>query len=369
MSTQAVTQTPQAQPPAKVAPLKELQTLLETHKDQIAMALPRHMTPERMIRVAMTAYSTTPALHECSATSIAACIVQSSILGLEPNSVLGESYLIPFNRNTAKKGQPARWVKECQLMVGYQGLLKLVRQSGELQTVQAQSVRLNDDFDYEFGLNPFLRHKPGQGTPEERGPITHYWACANLKGGGSQFVVMTQAEIIHHRNKYSKGFEQQGQNSTWGKEEEAMALKTVLRKLCKLLPKSIEKDNVSVALGLEDHAERGRTQRFSVDVPLALHAPIDEDEADNTTEAGNVEMPKRASEKAPAEQPPQVDEVAAKQRVERKAKLEALPDLSDFPAVAKSKLTDICRVQGKFYMFGEEKCWVEYPEALEILKG
>ena len=115
---------------AKANALTALSGILEKYRNQIAMALPRHMTPERMIRVALTAMSTTPALAECDPYTIAGAVVQSSILGLEPNSVLGEAYLVPFKNSKTQR-------KECQLIPGYLGLLKLVRQSGELVMVNA----------------------------------------------------------------------------------------------------------------------------------------------------------------------------------------------------------------------------------------
>ena len=121
--------------------LVNLQDLLIRHKDQIAMALPRHMSADRMLRVAITAATTTPALLKCDARSIAGCLVQAAILGLEPSTVLGEAYLIPFG-------------KTCQLIPGWKGLLKLVRNSGELLMVNAQEVRAKDTFDFEDGLDP-----------------------------------------------------------------------------------------------------------------------------------------------------------------------------------------------------------------------
>src|SRR6516162_8349576 len=99
--------------------LISLQELLTRHKDQIAMALPRHMSVDRMLRVALTAATTTPALLKCDARSVAGCIVQAAILGLEPSTVLGEAYLFPFG-------------KPCQLTPGWRGCLTLVRNWGEL---------------------------------------------------------------------------------------------------------------------------------------------------------------------------------------------------------------------------------------------
>jgi recombination protein RecT len=256
--------------------LATLQDLLIRHKGQIEMALPKHMTADRMIRVALTACTTTPKLMECDVKTVAACIIQSAILGLEPNSALGEAYLIPYG-------------KTCQLIPGYQGLLKLVRNSGELIMVNAQVVRANDDFDFEDGLDPYLRHKRATG---DRGPVVAYWAGAVLRGGGKQFVVMTKQEVEEHGKKYSKSFT----SGPWKTEFDQMGLKTCLRRLCKLLPKSIE---AQVAINLEERHEAGLQQRFSIEVPLELQPPAEDQPQ---IEAGSDEMPKRKSEQQP-EQP------------------------------------------------------------------
>ncbi|HEX5431515.1 MAG TPA: recombinase RecT [Bryobacteraceae bacterium] len=353
----AVATVPQDNKAVAKVPLGDLQKLLEAHKDQISMALPRHMTPERMIRVAMTAYSTTPALWECDVKSIAACIVQSSILGLEPNSVLGESYLIPF-RNKGKM--------TCQLIVGYQGLLKLVRNSGELMMVNAQVVHARDDFDFEYGLEPFLRHKKAAGTPADRGPVVAYWAGAVLKGGGKQFVVMSRPEVEAHRDKYSKAKD----FGPWKTEFDEMAKKTCIRKLAKLLPKSIEKDFVSAAVNLDERAEAGLAQRFSIDVPLALQSPVDEDPS------AEVEMPKRASEvaaEAETDQPKRTKktdaDVASDAEAQRKARAErlaALADLVAFPDPMEHPIGGIIRVKGALYITNlDRSAWEPYKEPAE----
>jgi recombination protein RecT len=255
------------------SPLGTLQSLLEKYKGQISVALPRHMTPERMIRVALTAYSSTPGLQKCTPLSIAGCIVQASILGLEPNSVLGEAYLVPFGN-------------VCQLIPGYMGLIKLVRNSGELQMVNAQPVHQRDEFDFEDGLDPYLKHKRAPGTPEERGPVVAYWAGAVLKGGGRQFVVMTRAEAEGHGKKFSKTFN----NGPWKTDFDAMAMKTCIRKLCKFLPKSVE---AHTAMALDERNEAGTHQQFSIDVPLELHPPAEEEQP-------KIEEPRRKSETSEA---------------------------------------------------------------------
>lgn len=252
------------------SPGSQLQGLLEAYKGQIAMALPKHMTPERMIRVAITAYTTTPALQSCDIRTVAGCIVQSSILGLEPNSVLGESYLIPYG-------------KVCQLIPGYKGLLKLARNSGQLAMVNAQPVHQNDTFEFEDGLDARLIHKRPDAWAE-RGAVVGYWAGAVLKDGSKQFVVMSRVEAEQHGKRFSKTFAK----GPWTTDFDAMALKTCIRKLCKLLPQSVE---MQAAVSLDERNEAGLAQQFTIDVPPELQPPSDDPAAD-----AGIQMPQRASE-------------------------------------------------------------------------
>ena len=135
---------------------------LERFKGEIARALPRHLSPERMARIALTAFRMNPKLAEADPRSVFAAVIQSSQLGLEVG-LMGEAHLVPFGR-------------QCQLIPGYQGLVKLARNSGIVQDVYAHEVRINDKFDIVLGLNRTLMHEPlkQNGFPasdEERGPV------------------------------------------------------------------------------------------------------------------------------------------------------------------------------------------------------
>jgi recombination protein RecT len=297
MSTVAL-QTQSSQP----GTLKTVSDLLGKYKEQIAMALPKHLTPERMIRVALTAVSRSHMLQKCSPATIAGCVVQASILGLEPDGVLGEAYLVPYWNKKANNG---RGGYECQLIPGYQGMLKLVRNSGELKMVDVQEVCENDFFDFEKGMDPYLTHKPAMAG---RGEIKYYWAGAVLQNGGKQFEVMTKQAIEEHRDKYSKGayVTERGQfvldkegnkilQGPWKDSPDWMFKKTPLRKLIKLLPKSAQ---AQVAVALDEARDAGIPQRFTVDVPIELQQSDNGGEPEQV-EGEQIKAPQRLSEAKP----------------------------------------------------------------------
>ena len=262
--------------------LGDLQQLLEKHKAQIVNALPKHMTAERMIRIAMTAVSGSPELMRCQAISLAACIVQASILGLEPNSVLGEAYLVPFWNKKAKNPDGSLGAYQAQLIPGYLGLVKLARNTGEVSMIDAQPVYEHDFFEFEKGSEVYWRHKWERSA--DRGKVQGYWAGYVLKDGAKNFEYWTVKQIEEHRDRYSKGAYDRNGNlqGPWKDSPDWMYRKTPLRQVIKLMPKSVE---LSTAIALDERAE-SRVGQVFVDVPLALHPPVEEPD-DDTAEVQN----------------------------------------------------------------------------------
>lgn len=216
-----------------------IRDLIEKNRDQIKNALPQHLPVDRMVRVFFTALSINPKLYECTPRSLMGALIQCAQLGLEPG-VLGHAYLVPFKN-------------EVQFIPGYKGLVDLTRRSGEVSTVMAQVVHAKDAFKFAFGLNPVLEHTPSDA--QDRGKATHVYAIITLKDGGALFDVMTVGEIDGHRDRYSKA----AKNGPWVTNYEEMAKKTVLRRVCKLAPVSVETQRAVV---LSEAAEQQMPQNL-----------------------------------------------------------------------------------------------------------
>lgn len=237
----------------QIAPRNRAQNLrhmLEKYKSQIAMALPRHMTPERMMRIVLTTVQRNPSLLQCSPESIFGCVVEASQLGLEPDGILGHAYLVPFHNKHTRR-------KECQLIPGYKGLVDLARRSGQLVSIFAHVVYEKDEFDFEYGLDLKLRHKPS--SEANPGPVIAAYAVAKLKDGGVQFDVMWRHQIDRIRAR-----SQSSGNGPWVTDYEEMAKKTVVRRLCKLLPASVE---LQKAVSLDEMAAAGLPQQMDAMIP------------------------------------------------------------------------------------------------------
>lgn len=195
-----------------------LAQLIQQMKPEIAKALPSHMSPERMARIATTVLRQTPQLARCTPESFLGALLTASQLGLEPGP-LGEAYFVPYKNAVT-------------FIPGYRGLVKLARNSGQVIDLWAEIAYENDHFKWTLGLHRDITHEVAAG---ERGKPTHVYAAAQLRDGGTPFVVMTvaQVEAIRSRSMAKN-------NGPWVTDWEAMAKKTAVKQLAKWLPLSSE---------------------------------------------------------------------------------------------------------------------------------
>lgn len=206
--------------PKTKAPIIVQQVLSDQFKKQLALAVPKHLNADRMARIAATEVRKNKALLNTEPTSFLGSVMQAAQLGLEPGSALGQAYLVPYGN-------------QCQLIIGYKGMIDLARRSGQVLSLNAYAVREGDDFSFQLGLKPDIHHVPSLEADRIKKPITYVYAVATLKGGGYQFEVMSRAEVEAVRAKAKS-------KNIWNTYFEEMAKKTVIRRLFKYLPVSIE---------------------------------------------------------------------------------------------------------------------------------
>lgn len=207
----------------ELRPEQQFKAILDKMAPEFQRALPKHMDVDRMLRLALTAVRNTPKLLLCDQMSLLAALMQSAQVGLEPNTALGQAYLIPYGNNV-------------QFQIGYRGYLELAYRSEQYKTIYAHEVYANDHFEYKLGLYKDLVHIPAE-SPE--GEPIGYYAVYHLVNGGYGFVYRTKAQIDEHAMKYSQAV-QKGWTSPWKTDYNAMAKKTVLKEVLKYAPKSIE---------------------------------------------------------------------------------------------------------------------------------
>lgn len=196
---------------------KTLKDWVVDYKSEIERALPSVITQERFSRMVMSALSKTPKLKDCTPNSFLGAMLDAAQLGLEPNTTLGQAYLIPYG-------------KVCQFQIGYRGMIDLANRSGEIKNIESHIVYEKDDFDFEYGLESRLKHKPYMHA--DKGEPVWVYAIYRLVNGGYGFEVMSYEDVIAHGRQYSKTFS----NGPWQTNPEEMAKKTLLKKVLKYAP-------------------------------------------------------------------------------------------------------------------------------------
>ena len=225
----------------------DIRTLIasDRFKEQCAAALPKHLTADRFARVALTALTRNPKLQDCTRESLLRCLMDCSALGIEPDG--RRAHLIPYK-------------DQCTLIIDYKGLIELVRRSGDVAAIRAETVCENDGFDWENGN---ITHRID--WRKSRGEVQAVYAEARLASGETQTAVMTLDEVNGIRDR-SQGYSyavKGGKSHPWITDWGEMAKKTALRRLIKLLPLSVE---------IADAVERDddRVERDVTPVPAKL---------------------------------------------------------------------------------------------------
>jgi recombination protein RecT len=212
-----------------LAHVNTLRDAIKRSEGQFALALPRHVAPDRFVRAALTAINVVPKLGECTQTSILAGLMQAAQLGLEVADVRGQCYLIP---------RKTKGVMQASFQLGYRGMIDLAARAGI--TVDVDQICEHDAYDYQRGDNPRLSHRPTFGV---RGEAIAYYAVAHFADDRRpQFAVMSRAEVEEHRDRFasSRDYNTKAVTGPWVEHFDSMARKTVIRKLLNYLPISIE---------------------------------------------------------------------------------------------------------------------------------
>lgn len=220
-STNAISRQMNNKPKTSNKP-KTMRDLLEKAAPDIEKALAgiSGMTFERFQRICLTAWNINPKLKETSPMSFLAAVIQSAQLGLEPNTPLNQACIIPYK-------------KKAKFIIEYKGLLTLLYRSGEVRMVEGRTVYQKDEFDYQYGTNPYLYHKPT--TELSRGNVKAYYTIITFTNGAKDFLVMFPDQIEEIRKKFSYD-----DSLAWANNYEAMALKTVLKRQLRYAPLSVE---------------------------------------------------------------------------------------------------------------------------------
>jgi recombination protein RecT len=214
-------------------------------QQQIAAAIRTDINPKTVVRITLSNMLRNPKLMECTQASVVQAVLTACALGLEPDGVSGQAYLVPYK-------------DVCTLIPGYRGLIQLAYRSGEVLSIQSLNVYANEKFERHVGAIPPVVHNPK--PPETRGEYVGSYAVATIKGGGCvcEFMWKTEIEAIRQRSKAKD-------NGPWVTDTDEMRRKTVVRRLFKYIPSSA---TMRQAASMDDEFEADReTFVDTVDAP------------------------------------------------------------------------------------------------------
>lgn len=209
----------------------------EAQSGEIARAVPKHIDPERLVRVALTACVQNPALLNCSRESLMQATLQSASLGLMPDGVMGQAYLIPYG-------------DKAQFQIGYQGLIELAMRTERIAGIIADVVHERDKFEFwrEVDKDNF-KHRPYEGD-EDPGPPTHAYCIVRRKDGTASVTVLPKSKIEREHRSHSRA----KNAGPWVSHWEAMARKTAILVALRYEQKSTE---LAKALAVEERTDQG----------------------------------------------------------------------------------------------------------------
>lgn len=231
----------------------KLVALVQKMTPELARALPKHLTGDRMARIVLTAIRVNPQLGECTQASFLGCVLSCAMLGLEPNTPLGFAYLIPRKNN--KNGGRL----ECTLQLGYQGMIDLAGRAGV--NVFGFTAREGDDFRYQLGTEPLIWHVPSEAEDRETKLITHAYCVAVTPDNRRSFTVLTKPQIEARRARSATP-----NDGPWVTDYESMCLKTSVRSHFRWMPKSTEKQTILAhGVALDEAPENGTSLLAAMD--------------------------------------------------------------------------------------------------------
>ena len=228
------------------------------------------LTPDRFLRLAINAVKKTPLLAQCDPQSVLGSFMASAALGLEPNTIQQQAFLIPYKKRTKIDNQ---WVDiyECQFQVGYRGFITLAHRSPHISSIQSEAIHEGDLFDHLQGSESFLRYRKAL---KDRGDLIGSFCYTRLESGIEMATVLPLEEVHKIRSKSEtynallrrvdladnqrdrEKAEKNLAETPWVMWEDDMAAKSATKKHAKQLP-LMPGDAMSAAAEIDSNADRG----------------------------------------------------------------------------------------------------------------
>jgi phage RecT family recombinase len=258
-------------------------------KSGIAAVAGKFLAPDRMLRLCVNAVKKTPLLLQCDPQTVLGAMMTSAALGLEPNTIQQQAFLIPYKKR-AKVGNNWVDVYECQFQVGARGFVTLAYRSPHIRSLAAEAVHEGDVFEHMQGSKTFLNYSKAM---RDRGDLIGAWSHVALREGGETACILPLDEILKIRDKSEtfralvRGVEraespadkakaqQKLDEAPWVMWIDDMASKSAIKKHAKLLPIA-SGDALLAAADIDNHGDAGSIDLAAMTDPDAVRSVVAE---------------------------------------------------------------------------------------------
>lgn len=293
----------------------------DSFKKGVGAVIGKIMTPDRMISLCINAVKKTPLLMQCDRDTVLGALMASAALGLEPNTVQQQAFLIPYKKKKKDRGQ---WIEyyDCQFQIGARGFVTLIYRSPEIKRLTAETVHANDLFEHMQGSQAFLRYAKSM---RDRGDAIGAFSHVMLASGEESACILPLDEIHKIRSKSETYLSLTGKvaedNTPYNRKKldetpwvmwfDDMASKSAIKKHAKVLPIS-GASMIAAASELDNKADMGAIDMRTFMDPDAARAVVD----------GEMDVPEAPHADAPpALEAPQAPVVDLNQMNSRRAQV------------------------------------------------
>lgn len=233
-----------------ITTVNEFSGTLKRYEKSIAQLLQQKygISPEEFYVTCVNAVKKNPKLLNCDPHSLFGAILLSAEVGLKPNTPDQHAFLIPY------KGQ-------VKFQIGYKGLIEIMYRNPRVLNINAVAVFEKDEFEYGFGLNPYLNHRPYRG--KDRGKLVATYAVVKLKDAEPIFTVVEDYELAELKEFSQTKDSDYSPYNSGADVHHFMDIKASVKKISKLIPKQ-GINEISKAVDYDSKFEGGA----SVQVPL-----------------------------------------------------------------------------------------------------
>ncbi|HEX5567413.1 MAG TPA: recombinase RecT [Streptomyces sp.] len=253
--------------------------MVEQYRTEYAALVPSHVNADQWIRLAVGAIRGNKDLEKAARTDVGIFLRElktAARLGLEPGTE--QFYLTP------RKSKAHGYAQVIQGIVGYQGIVELIYRAGAVSSVVVETVRARDTFRYVIGRDERPVHDVDW-FGGDRGELVGVYAYAVMKDSATSKVVILNRDQVMAAKAKSDG--RDSQYSPWNTNEEAMWLKTAVRRLAKWVPTSAEYMREQLRAQAEVAAETGQGDAPALPQPSA-GLPNDDGADDEAEDEGPI---------------------------------------------------------------------------------